>query len=202
MRYLLLICMLAIVPRTTWAMEAPSAQIRLEAHQVLRGHFVEEHKTSDANQPIISSGHFLVAPPLGLVWSVEQPFPTSTIITEQGVMQDIGGFRMKLPAKNIHHLFEIVGRALAGDWSGLDQDFILTRAGDAQHWQVTLTPRLMDNSKKAYVTITVKGTQFVENIILTKTDGNYDAFNFTDEVFSRDPLNIKETNAFFKQTSP
>ncbi len=201
MRFILLIFALATVPFMAWAVEAPAGQVRIDATKVLRGHFVEEHSMKGSRGPMRSSGHFVVAPAHGLIWGIEKPFPTSTIITPNGAAQDIGGMAVKLPAKNIAHLYDIVGGALAGDWRGLEEDFVLTRSGDAQHWQILLTPRQGNASRLPYATITVDGSRFVENIVMTKVDESYDSLSFSDEILSPTPLTSAE-NAVFNKVMP
>ena len=200
MRFLL-IFILAAIPCAAWAVETPASQIRIDATKVLRGRFVEEHSIQGSRNPMRSSGHFIVAPAHGLIWGIEKPFPTSTIITPNGAAQDIGGIAVKLPAKNIAHLYDIVGGALAGDWRGLEQDFVLTRSGEGQHWQMLLTPRPSNASRLPYATIAVDGSRFVENIVMTKVDGSYDSLSFSDELLSPAPLTAAE-NAVFNKIVP
>jgi hypothetical protein len=196
LRYVLFIIFLVSFPFTVSAVEAPSGQTIIGADKVLRGRFVEEHRTNSSQNPLRSTGHFVVAPAHGLLWSIEKPFPTLTIITPRGLVQDIGGLAVKLPAKNLRHLYDMVGGALAGDWSGLEADFTITRAGSADHWQMLLTPRQNGKQNLPYATITIGGGPFVENIVMTKTDGRYDAFSFGDAVLSDAQLSTQESAAF------
>ena len=195
-RFFLLILALIVFPLTAKAVEAPAGQVRIDAGKVLRGHFVEDHQSAGTENPMHSSGHFIVAPANGLIWGIEKPFPTSTIISPNGAVQAVGGLVMRLPMKNIQHLYDTVGAALAGDWNGLNADFALTPGGDSHHWQMLLTPRPNGKAKLSYSTITVSGGRFVENIVMTKVDGSYDELNFTDEVLSPAPLSEKETASF------
>jgi len=197
-RFFILLSAFVVFPFAAHAIEAPTGQIHIDTHTILRGRFVEEHQMNGGKNPMRSSGHFIVAPANGLIWSIEQPFPTSTIITPNGAVQDLGGVAVKLSVKNLHHLYNVVGGALAGDWYELEADYIITRGGNAQHWQMLMTPRPEGKSKLPYATITVSGSRFVENILMTKSDGNYDSLAFTDAALSPTPLTAKE-NAFFNE---
>jgi len=196
MRFFFLILFLALLPLTAKAVEAPPGQEMVDAHKVLRGHFIEEHQMGDGKMPLRTSGHFVIAPAQGLIWGIEKPFPTLTIVTPDAAAQDLGGMVIKLPAKNLRHLYDMVGGALAGNWNGLANDFDITKNGDAKHWQMLLTPRHTDQPKLPYATITVSGSHFVENIVLAKSDGSYDMFSFTDAVLSPMPLGVQEIAAF------
>jgi hypothetical protein len=189
---------LAFMSVTARAFEAPAGQTVIDADKVLRGHFVEIHQTNGTQPPLQTSGHFVVAPAQGLLWYVEKPFPTLTIITPRGMAQDIGGLALKLPAKNLRHLYDMVGGALAGDWSGLESDFTITSSGTAGHWEMLLMPRQDSQNKLPYAAITISGGNFVENIAITKTDGQQDAFSFTGAALSPAPLTDKESAAFHK----
>jgi hypothetical protein len=200
MRFFLTIALLAAFPLAVWASDAPPGQAHIGANDVLRGHFVEERQIKEMAAPMQSTGHFIVAPGHGLIWGIEQPFPTSTIITPNGLVQDVGGIALKVPAKHLRHLYEMVGGALAGDWSGLDNDFILTRSGDSHHWQMLLTPR-PDKASLPYASITVSGSRFVEHIAMLKGDGSADTLSFSDTVLSQGTLSPVE-NAAFNEVKP
>lgn len=184
-----------LLPPMAGAVNAPAGQALIDASHVLRGRFLEEHQMG-MNNPIQSAGHFTVAPGHGLIWGIEKPFPTSTIITRQAVVQDLGGLTMKLPAKNLRHLYDMVGGALAGDWSALANDFDITPGSAGGRWTMLLTPR--QNGTLPYSTITVSGGQFVENIIMAKANGNSDSFSFSDAILSPAQLSAQESAAFNK----
>ncbi|MGB9151595.1 MAG: outer membrane lipoprotein carrier protein LolA [Alphaproteobacteria bacterium] len=196
MRFALLILALVLFPFAAQATEAPSGQIHIDAQKVLRGQFVALLQMKGATAPMQSTGHFVVAPGHGLIWNIEQPFPTSTVVTPNGATQNIGGMVMKLPAKNLRHLYEMVGGALAGDWSGLEQDYVLTPSGDEHHWHMLLVPRQTDKPKLSYARIMVSGGKFVENIAMVKADGTYDTFSFTDAALASTPLSAQESAVF------
>jgi hypothetical protein len=194
-RYLPLLFFL-LFPAAAAAIEAPPGQTAIGAGQVLRGRFTQESQGKDAAGPFQASGHFILAPDRGLIWGIEKPMQTSTIITPAGSVQDIGGMPVKLPIKNLKHLYDIIGGALEGDWSGLETDFIITRSGSAIHWQMLLTPRPERKSPLPYISITVTGSHFVETIAMVKAKGGSDMLNFTDEVPGHMPLAAGETALF------
>jgi len=199
--FLPLIAGLVLFPLAAFAAERPPAQIAIDSGKILRGTFVEEKTIAGADGTLRSSGVFTLAPANGLIWNMQQPIPTTTIITAGGAVQDFGGLTVKLHAKNIRHLYDMVGGALVGDWSGLEQDFIVTRGGTASHWQMTLTPRDGGTAKTPYSVITVSGASFVEKIVMIKNDGSSDIFTFANEALSPIPLAPQEA-ALFSKASP
>jgi hypothetical protein len=196
MRAFFLILLLLTISMTASAAVAPPGQVPIGPDQVLRGRFTQESQMKGSNIPIQSSGHFVLAPAHGLIWNMEKPFPTSTIITPKGSVQDFGGVAVKLSIKNLRHLYEMIGGALRGDWSGLEADYIITPTVNTAHWQMLLTPRPDGKSKTPYASITVDGSRFVEKIAMTKIDGGVDTLDFTEEVLSPAPLTANENLAF------
>ncbi len=197
-RFFFLTLFLLACPLTASAAQAPSGQAALAPGQVLRGSFVQESRMKGFNNPLQSSGHFVVAPGHGLIWNIEKPFATSTIVTPRGSIQDLGGLSVKLPIKNLRHLYDMIGGALAGDWSGLEGEYAITQSGNQAQWQMLLTPRHRTKSTLPYASITVSGGRFVENIAMMKPDGSSDRVSFADEALSTAPLAANESAAFVK----
>jgi hypothetical protein len=197
-RFYLIALFLVSMPLCALATEAPPGQTQIGPSQVLRGTFVEERQAKNAEGPLEISGHFVVAPAYGLLWNIEKPFPTASIITPAGLVQDLGGVAIKLPAKNLQHLYKMVGDAISGNWDSLDADFTITRGGSAGHWQMLLVPRPNNSSNLTYSAITVSGGAFVENIVMTKADATYETLSFANEALSPAPPTPTEMMSFKK----
>lgn len=195
MRYIFFL--FAFIPFSAHAVEAPAGQVRIDQSQVLRGNFVHELKTATARQPWQTSGHFVIAPAHGLIWSVDKPILTATVVTPDQAVQQIAGVNVKLPIKNLRSLYDVICSALAGDWNKLDKDFTIKQQTNGKQWVVILTPRA-EQQKLPYQRIDVSGSPHVERILLTKADGGYDAVTFSNEVLSSAPLTDTERAIFNK----
>ncbi len=197
-RVVVLSLTLLLTAGTAKAVDAPAGQAIIDAQKVLRGSFVEDHQTNTSQNPVHTSGYFVVAPSHGLIWNILKPFPTSTIVTAQGAVQDLGGLIIKLPTKNLGHLYNMVGGALAGNWATLEEDFVITKTSNGDHWQMLLTPRPDATHKLPYSTITISGGRFVENIVLMNTNGTSDVFSFSNAILTAAPPQSQEIAAFQK----
>ena len=83
-----------------------------------------------------------------------------------------------------------VAGALAGDWRALEGGFAVTRTGD----RVALAPRKADDATAAQIAgITVRLGRFVEQVEITKPNGDMDRLTFTDQVLNAAPLDAAET---------
>jgi len=199
MRYLIL-TFLILMPFRASAIEPSTQQLVINTQDILRGHFVEERNLKGFNAPIKTQGHFVVAPAHGLIWQIEKPLPTATVITPSGLVQTIAGAKvMFLPAQKVPfllHLYDMLGGALAGNWKPLETEFVVTKSDNEDGWEVTLVPRRKDNPAMPYGSITVSGHRFVENVTLLKTDGDSDTLAFDNEALSSAPPLATETVAF------
>jgi len=197
MRRLILALLLAVAP--VMAMAAGPTQ-SIAVGEVLRGRFVQERHLKGFNAPLRTEGHFVLAPGRGLIWRAEKPFAVTTVITANGLVQEVGGSEtMRMPAARLPflaRLYDMLGGALAGDWRALDTDFIVTRTGDDRHWQVDLTPRKADDPiAMPFRAITAQGSRFVETVAMVKQDGDSDTLSFLDQALSSAPLTAEETAA-------
>jgi len=198
MVFLLLSLAPTLLPTPSFAALAPDKQMALTEDKVLRGTFIEQHVLDKDKSPVQMAGHFTVAPAYGLIWAVENPLPTSTIVTPDGAVQEIAGMAVKLPAKNLHSLYAMVKAALAGQWDFLEKDFTINRRETSTGWTMALYPKTPNSGLKGYKSILVQGETFVNSIVLTKPDGTYDALAFSNGAISALPLTGTEQTSFQK----
>ncbi len=195
-----LVLVLILIPFPALAIETPPGQTRIGAENVLRGNFVHEIGTKATQKPWRTTGHFVVAPAQGLIWSVEKPFPTQTIVTPAGAAQQIAGVNVTLPIRNLRSLYDVVSGALAGDWSKLEKGYLIKKNASGRRWTMLLTPRENAQLKLPYTQIEISGGPYVEKIFLTKSDGNYDAIAFSEETLSVIPLTATENSLLNKDS--
>lgn len=174
--------------------------VRLTEGQVLRGQFVQERHLQGFDNPLRSEGRFVLAPGHGLIWQTEKPFAITTVITAAGLAQEVNGNQtLKLEAAKLpflNQLYDMLSGALTGDWARLEAGFTVTRGGDDQHWQVALKPRDADDPGMPFTAIDVTGSQFIDELMLTKPDGDFDKLSFHDQAVSDQPLTDAESAAF------
>ncbi|MDD3371142.1 MAG: hypothetical protein PHE27_04870 [Alphaproteobacteria bacterium] len=175
-----------------------AAQMCVGSGSVLRGAFVEERRVGALDGTALRfSGRFVAAPDHGLIWSIEKPFPTTTVVTRNGARQLIGSVSMKMKIKNLDRFYNIVGSALAGNWAAFEKDFSVSHIGNSERWSVLLTPKT-EGTKIPYSSVTVSGSRFVERIVLADEEGDLDTLSFADEVLSPLPLQDSEAATFAK----
>ncbi len=124
----------------------------LAAGQILRGHFVQDRILAGFAKPLRSEGTFVLVPGKGLIWRGEKPFPNTTIISPDGILQLANGQEaMRLPASRLpglSHLYEVLGAAVSGNIKPLQQTFTVKQTGGTT-WHIVLTPLHPDNPAMA-----------------------------------------------------
>ncbi|MGE5540453.1 MAG: outer membrane lipoprotein carrier protein LolA [Gemmatimonas sp.] len=186
MRALLLV--LAALAAPAVALAAGPTQ-SLGADEVLRGRFVQERQLSGFKSPLRSEGHFVLAPSRGLIWDADKPFAVTTIITPDGLAQNIDGSQaLRLDAAKVpflSRLYDMLGGALSGDWRRMEADFTVTRTGNDKSWRVSMVPRTSDNVAMPFRSIEVTGGRFVDVIVMTRPDGDTDTLRLLDQSLAR-----------------
>ena len=171
--------------------------VALQPGEVLRGGFVQERRLAGFTGVLRSEGRFVLAPGRGLIWQAETPFAVRTVITKAGLTQRIGeADTLRLSAARIPflaRLADMLSGTLARDWRALEQDFSLSRSGDAAAWQVVLTPRRpADPAGMPFERIAVSGGRLVDTVDMTRPGGDADTVRFHDQTVGRAALSEDE----------
>ena len=148
------------------------------------------------SQPLTSRGDFTLAQGKGLLWKLTSPFEQDLRITPQGIAKrDAQGAWQALPqqmgASREVGLFLAV---LAGDTHGLQENFDISLAGDAQAWTMTMKPSSALLSQ-IFEAIVIQGGALVQRIELRETQGDRTVLQLQD-VQPAAQLNDEEQRAY------
>lgn len=193
----LLVCLaLAVLPWTARAFSLDDLQQQLRATPIVRGHFVQQKFLRSLPQPLTSRGDFTLATGRGLLWLLRSPIAQDLRISANGIARrDSDGTWQALPqhtgAGRENRLFLSV---LAGDTSGLRENFDLTLTGDAGAWQLMLQPRSV-LLRQIFDNIQINGGKLVDRIELREVQGDRSVLQMTDAV-AADALTPEEQRAF------
>ncbi|PNB47895.1 MULTISPECIES: outer membrane lipoprotein carrier protein LolA [Pseudomonas] len=168
---------------------------QLAKPDVIHGQFTQEKHLRALPQPLISKGSFVLAKNHGLLWLLKSPLQQDYRISAKGIARrDATGWQL-LPNKSAgaeqNRLFLAV---LQGDSSGLQRDFELALSGDAQKWQLTLTPRSV-LLKQVFNQINISGGALVNTIELLETQGDSTVLRMQDSTAGQ-PLSDAEQHDF------
>jgi hypothetical protein len=163
---------------------------KLAAGQTLHGRFVQERHLKGLSSTLKSEGNFVLAPGLGLIWRIEQPIQTVTVITPAGIRQIINGSEVQhIDAARVPfvaHFYDMLNGSLMGDWSTMRHDFAVKSTGDRRAWRTVLTPLRPDDPIAGMLSsIVISGGNMVDSVDINRANGDSEHLAFLDQkVFS------------------
>lgn len=167
--------------------------------QSLRGRFTQSRNLKGIAAPLKSSGSFVLLPGKGLIWRVENPIQTTTVITPAGIRQIINGNEVqrieaaKVPF--IAHFYDMMNGALMGDWTAMRHDFAVSIMGDRRAWRTVLMPlRPNDPIAGMIASIVISGGQMVDSVDINRANGDSEQIRFLDQVVSSAALSTEDAN--------
>ena len=186
----------ALVAMLAWA--APSlADVAdvcpiLPPGQTLYGRFVQERYLKGLTAPLKTEGDFVVAPAIGIIWRIDQPVPSVTVITAAGMRRITDGDVQQLASSKLPayaHMYASLGAAITGNWAALRQDFTIAYTGDRRAWRVTLIPLRSAGSLASHLTsVTLTGGGRIDTVAINYADGDSEHVAFLNQVVSNAPL--------------
>lgn len=161
----------------------PAGQTSLRDGQVLRGRFEQDRFLKGFDAPLRTTGSFTLVAGGGLIWRAETPFPVTTVMSPAGLVQEVDGkTTMSLASTRIPFmtkLYSMLSGALIGDWSDLESTFKIVRTGDAKKWELRFTPIAASDPAMPVQAIVVSGKRLVEDVVVTRSDGDHDHLRFS-----------------------
>jgi hypothetical protein len=184
-----LIVAVAIVALSTVSLAQLAMGPRLAPGQTLHGRFVQARNLKGISSTLKSDGTFVLAPGKGLIWRIEDPIQTVTIITPAGIRQIVNGSEVrsieaaKVPF--IAHFYDMLDGALMGDWTAMRHDFAVQTRGDRAAWRTVLTPiRPNDPIAGMLASIVITGGKMVDGVEISRANGDSERIAFLDQAVS------------------
>jgi hypothetical protein len=177
------------------------AQVLLQPNEILRGRFTQDRHLKGFARPIRSEGSFTLVPGRGLIWKTEKPLAATTVITPAGLLQVADGQELtRLPTSRLPflaRLFDILGAALGGEWSGMAGSFAVAQVREADGTRLTLTPIAKDESALSRIqSIVVKAGRFAETVDIRRGDDDFDRITFSHQIADTSVLTDDEKSLF------
>lgn len=180
----LAICLCVIAAAgTVRADDGPTA---LQPGQHLTARFDHERRIAGFDVPLRSTGRIVLTAGGELIWRTEQPFASELLVTPTGIVQIVEGrTAMRLPAGAAGQVSDLLVRILTGNWSALG----FNQAREANGWTASgngagLPPPLSAQIKEIHA----RGSRFVDEVTVTRGNGDSERFRFHDSAVSSAPL--------------
>ncbi|MGN6578942.1 MAG: LolA family protein [Bordetella sp.] len=196
MKRWIFLALFALVPCMAGAFSLDQLQTQLRAQPIVRGHFTQQKFLRSLAQPLTSRGDFTLAQGKGLLWKLTSPFEQDLRITPQGIAKrDAQGQWQALPQQmGAGRETGIFLAVLAGDTHGLQENFDISLAGNAQAWTMTMKPSSALLSQ-IFEAIIIQGGALVQRIELRETQGDRTVLQLQD-VQPAAQLNDEEQRAY------
>jgi len=178
---------------------------RLAEHPVVRGNFEQEKTLSRLNRTLKSSGNFIIAAGLGLVWDTVKPFPSTLTMGKDYIIQSrSGGQKTVLSAQGNEtflRMAEVISAVFSGNSRGLMDNFNIYYSGGAggivdadASWELGLIPR--DAAIGVFVEkIIMKGSTTIRSIQIYEREGDSIQYVMTNHNYPVE-LNVNEKSLF------
>ena len=123
---------------------------RLAEHPIIKGSFVQEKTLSRLKRSLKSSGSFIIAADLGMLWDTAEPFPSTLVLGKNYLIQSRPGGQKNILSAQGNETFirlaEIISAVFSGNAQGLLNNFKLyyTSSVSAEDpggaWKLGLSP--------------------------------------------------------------
>ncbi|MGX2967117.1 LolA family protein [Ursidibacter sp. B-7004-1] len=176
-----------------WAFSQQDLVNLLQKPHNTQGQFTQQRFLKALNKPIQTSGQFALVKEQGLLWQTVKPFANQLRVKSDGISQWNGKTWVKNDKLGQAEQIGLFLGLLSGDTQKLSQQFNLTLQGNAQNWQLSLTPSsfLM---KQIFESIEIRGDNVVKQIELKEKQGDRTLINFTQTMLNQ-PLTASAQSA-------
>jgi hypothetical protein len=171
---------------------------RLAEHSLVRGNFEQEKTLSRLNRSLKSSGNFIIAAGLGMVWDTVKPFPSTMTLGKDYLIQSRpGGQKTVLSAQGNEtflRMAEVISAVFSGNSQGLLDNFNVCYSGGASAWELGLSPRNADIGVFAEKII-MKGGEAIMSILIYEKNGDTVRYILSNHSYPAE-LNVNEKALF------
>ena len=171
---------------------------RLAEHPVVRGNFEQEKTLTRLNRSLKSSGNFIIAAGLGMVWDTVKPFPSTLALGKNYMIQSRpGGQRTVLSAQGNEtflRMAEVISAVFSGNSQGLIDNFIIYFSSNAAAWELGLSPR--DTTIGVFAEkIIMKGDTAIKSIFIYEQNNDTVQYFLSNHNYPAE-LNVNEKALF------
>jgi len=177
---------------------------RLAENPVVRGNFEQEKTLSRLNRSLKSSGNFIIAAGLGMVWDTVKPFPSTLVLGKDYLIQSRpNGQKTVLSAQGNEtflRMAEVISAVFSGNSQGLMDNFMVYYSGNGgianadAAWELGLSPR--DTAIGAFAEkIIMKGDAAIRSILIYERNGDMIKYVLSNHNYPAE-LNVNEKALF------
>lgn len=201
----LLMCALLFLTQTSQAATSDNDKLvqlqqQLASHQVVRGNFTQTRHMQMFDAPLESQGQFLLSSQYGLWWQQTTPFPTSLVLTQDTLSQQVGSEPAQVVkvADNpmVFYFSHVFLSLFQGDTQTLQQQFDLKLSSNQNNqWVLSLTPKSAPLNK-VFSQINIEANEYINRIELVEIHGDRTNIEFSQQTHQPSDLSAAEQAIF------
>jgi hypothetical protein len=177
-----------------------SACAGLSKHPNIQGNFEQEKTLSRNKRSLKSSGTFIIAAGLGMVWDTENPVPSTLALGKDFVIQSRpGGKKSVLNAhgnETFLRIAEMINAVFSGNSQGLLDNFKVYYVGSDAAWELGLVP--INKVINAFIDkVIIKGDSAIKVIQIFEHNGDTTNYILTNHRYPAE-LSAYEKSLFSK----
>ena len=155
----------------------------MQQQKYLRGSFRQVRTVKKINRDFVSTGSFVIADTLGILWNMEKPFQSLTTITRDKMLQKNASGAVSQMNMKDNAVFGQVSQTIQGIFSGnrkmLEERFqFFFEMGKDGLWTIGLVPK-ESVIKKQISSVVLSGHKWLEKVTLSDADGNPILYEFS-----------------------
>ena len=171
---------------------------RLAQHKFIKGNFEQEKTISRLDRALKSSGNFIIASELGMVWDTVKPFPSTLTLGRDFMIQSRpGGQKTVLNAQGNEtflRMAEVISAAFSGNTKGLLDNFEIYYSDGTAAWELGLSP--VDKTINSFAEkIIMKGDAAIRSIQIYEQNGDTIKYILSNHRYPAE-LNVEEKSLF------
>ena len=183
---------------------------RLAESVRIRSEFYQEKTVRILRKPLVSTGRMIYQRDLGLFWNVEQPFPSSMVISTDSIIQRSGEQSLRIDASDNPIVFgfaQVFFQLLSGDIGQLAEQFNVffepssgivgdeSVAKNSLLWRIGLVPK--DKKLSKFISrIVLTGIDAIDGIVIIDPAGDETKISLLNRQTGGQALSEQEMNSF------
>jgi hypothetical protein len=159
---------------------------RIAANPVVTGSFTQTKRIVRLKKDFVSTGAFIFSGQLGVYWEVKKPFPSTTIMTADKLVQKTADGRASVMDAAGNATFkrfaDTIQAVFAGRIAAMEKDFLLYFLPQGTGWRLGLVPKEA-SVRKVIASMEIEGERYIKNFRLTEGTGDLVTYQFADSRF-------------------
>ncbi|WP_305408785.1 LolA family protein [Photobacterium leiognathi] len=195
---------LALTSLSAHAITLEQLQKNLSSAPLVRGDFTQKREMAMFDQPLLSSGQFLLSAKNGLWWHQTQPMPVSLVLTQDKLSQQFDNQPAQVLSASdnpmVFYFSHVFLSLFKGDTSQLTEQFDLSLkeikdSTTNNQWQLVLTPKAAPLDK-VFSKIEIEGGKFINELELDEIRGDKTIITFSQQKTTPTTLTSEEQRVF------